>query len=232
MKNKVTVIGAGNVGSTLAQYIAMQNQADVVLVDVVEGMPQGKALDITQAGAPLGFDARVTGTPISYQQNIGKATGYGLDLEMTAFVTDYLTVFLNPTWTSLTYDGDMTYQGARLASNGKQVVDTPVWMLKSGIILKLGDFEIIPKVRVIGERYGDVEHKEKIDPYAVADLSISYTKKKVLSTAQLKVSLELTNLTDERYVAVVNSSDDTRAGSTSYHQGAPFSAIGSVSVQF
>lgn len=177
-------------------------------------------------------DARVTGIPISYQQNIGKATGYGLDLEMTAFVADYLTVFLNPTWTSLTYDNDMIYQGTRYASNGKQVVDTPEWMLKSGIILKLGDFEISPKVRVIGERYGDLEHKEKIDPYAVTDISISYTKKKVLSLAQLKVSLELTNLTDERYVAVINSSDDTRAGSTSYHQGAPFSAIGSVSVQF
>jgi iron complex outermembrane receptor protein len=175
------------------------------------------------------YDPRVN---VSYQQNIGKATSYGLDLEMNAFVTDYLTIILNPTWTSLTYDGDMTYQGARLASNGKQVVDTPEWMLKSGIILKLGDFEISPKVRVIGERYGDVEHKEKIDPYAVADLSISYTKKKVLSMAQLKVSLELTNLTDEHYVAVINSSDDTRAGATSYYQGAPFSAIGSVSVQF
>jgi len=177
-------------------------------------------------------DARVTGTPISYQQNVGKAVGYGLDLEMSAFVTDYLTIFLNPTWTSLSYDGDITYQGARLASNGKQVVDTPEWMLKSGVILKLGDFEIAPKVRVIGERYGDVEHKEKIDPYAVADLSLSYTRKKILSLAQLKLSLDFTNITDEHYVAVINSFDDTRAGSTSYYQGAPFSAIGSVSVQF
>ncbi|MCE1226400.1 MAG: TonB-dependent receptor [Geobacteraceae bacterium] len=177
-------------------------------------------------------DARVSGTPISYQQNIGKATGYGLDLEMSAFVTDYLTIILNPTWTSLTYDDDMIYQGTRYASKGKQVVDTPEWMLKSGIILKLGDFEISPKVRVIGERYGDVEHREKIDPYAVADLSISYTRKKVLNLAQLKLSLDFTNITDERYVAVINSSDDTRAGSTSYYQGAPFSAIGSVSVQF
>lgn len=62
MKNRVTVIGAGNVGATCAQYIAMQNLADVILIDIVEGMPQGKALDITQAGGPLGFDAMVTGT--------------------------------------------------------------------------------------------------------------------------------------------------------------------------
>jgi len=62
MKNRVTVIGAGNVGATLAQYLAMQNLADVCLVDIVEGMPQGKALDITEAGWPLLFDGRVTGT--------------------------------------------------------------------------------------------------------------------------------------------------------------------------
>ncbi len=62
MKSKVTVIGAGHVGATLAQYIAMQGLADVVLVDIVEGLPQGKALDITEAGLPLGFDGRVKGT--------------------------------------------------------------------------------------------------------------------------------------------------------------------------
>ncbi len=62
MKNKVTVIGAGHVGSTLAQYLAMKNLADVVLVDIVKGLPQGKALDIAEAGLPLGFDSRVMGT--------------------------------------------------------------------------------------------------------------------------------------------------------------------------
>ncbi len=175
------------------------------------------------------YDPRVN---VSYQQNVGKAVGYGVDLEMNAFVSDYLTLFLNPTWTSLTYDGNITYQGSVMASDAKQVVDTPQWMLKSGLIFKLGDFEIVPKVRVIGERYGDVEHKEKIDPYAVADLSISYTKKKVLHFAQLKLALELSNLTDEHYIAVINSFDDTRAGTTSYFQGAPFSAIGSLAVSF
>jgi malate dehydrogenase len=62
MKNKVTVIGAGHVGATCAQYLAMKNLADVVLIDIVEGLPQGKALDITEAGLPLGFDATVRGT--------------------------------------------------------------------------------------------------------------------------------------------------------------------------
>jgi malate dehydrogenase len=58
----VTVIGAGNVGATTAQRIAEAGLADVVLVDIVEGLPQGKALDLAEAAPVLGHDARVTGT--------------------------------------------------------------------------------------------------------------------------------------------------------------------------
>jgi len=62
MNRKVTVVGAGNVGATLAQRIADRELADVVLVDVVEGMPQGKGLDMLEAGPIEGSDARVTGS--------------------------------------------------------------------------------------------------------------------------------------------------------------------------
>jgi malate dehydrogenase len=61
-RNKVTVIGAGNVGATTAQRIAEAGLADVVLVDIVEGLPQGKGLDLAQAAPVVGHDARVLGT--------------------------------------------------------------------------------------------------------------------------------------------------------------------------
>ena len=61
MRKKVTVVGGGNVGATAAQRIAERDYADVVLVDVVEGMPQGKALDLAQSGPILGYDSAVTG---------------------------------------------------------------------------------------------------------------------------------------------------------------------------
>lgn len=61
-KSKVTVVGAGNVGGTTAQRLAERNYADVVLVDIVEGLPQGKALDILQSGPIYGYDSQVTGT--------------------------------------------------------------------------------------------------------------------------------------------------------------------------
>jgi malate dehydrogenase len=62
MRRKVTVVGAGNVGATCAQEIARRDYADVVLVDIKEGLPQGKALDINQAAAVLRYEANVLGT--------------------------------------------------------------------------------------------------------------------------------------------------------------------------
>jgi malate dehydrogenase len=60
-RRKVTVVGAGMVGGTVAQMLALRDYADVVLVDIVEGMPQGKALDLMQSGPLLGYDTALTG---------------------------------------------------------------------------------------------------------------------------------------------------------------------------
>jgi malate dehydrogenase len=59
---KVTVVGAGMVGGAVATYLALRDYADIVLVDIVEGLPQGKALDLLQAGPVLGFDTNIVGT--------------------------------------------------------------------------------------------------------------------------------------------------------------------------
>jgi malate dehydrogenase len=61
MDKKVTVIGAGNVGATAAQRLAEKELCDVVLIDIIEGVPQGKALDLTEAAPVEKHDARVTG---------------------------------------------------------------------------------------------------------------------------------------------------------------------------
>jgi malate dehydrogenase len=60
-RKKISIIGAGFVGATAAHWAAEKELGDVVLVDIIEGMPQGKALDLFQAGPIEGFDARVTG---------------------------------------------------------------------------------------------------------------------------------------------------------------------------
>jgi malate dehydrogenase len=67
---KVTVVGAGNVGATAAQEIARRGYADVVLVDIKENLPQGKALDVNQAGAVLGYEPNVVGSN-GYEESSG-----------------------------------------------------------------------------------------------------------------------------------------------------------------
>jgi malate dehydrogenase len=62
MRRKVTVVGAGNVGATCAQEIARRDYADVVLVDIIPNFPQGKALDLNQAGSVLGYEPTITGS--------------------------------------------------------------------------------------------------------------------------------------------------------------------------
>ncbi len=61
MRNKITVVGAGHVGSTTAQRVAEKELGDVVLIDIIEGMPQGKALDLLEAGPVESYDSQVTG---------------------------------------------------------------------------------------------------------------------------------------------------------------------------
>jgi malate dehydrogenase len=71
-RRKVTVIGAGNVGATCAQVLATRDYADVVLVDIKEGLPQGKALDIDQMGKLLGFEPNVVGSN-GYEESAGSS---------------------------------------------------------------------------------------------------------------------------------------------------------------
>jgi malate dehydrogenase len=69
---KITVVGAGNVGGTTAQRLAEKDTYDVVLVDIIEGVPQGKALDISQAGPVCGYGTRVVGAN-GYEETAGSA---------------------------------------------------------------------------------------------------------------------------------------------------------------
>jgi malate dehydrogenase len=61
-RNKIALIGAGNIGGTLAHLAALKGLGDIVLFDVVEGVPQGKALDLSQCASVEGFDAKITGS--------------------------------------------------------------------------------------------------------------------------------------------------------------------------
>ena len=68
---KISVIGAGNVGSSAAYRALELNLADVVLLDIVDGLPQGKALDMTQTSSLLGFNTKIVGSTNDYSKTAG-----------------------------------------------------------------------------------------------------------------------------------------------------------------
>ena len=180
-------------------------------------------------------DSRVTdsgtGKAVSYQQNAGKAKGYGCELGTSIFVSRWATIFVNPTYNHLVYDGNSTYQGTVYDNDGRQIVDTPQWVVLAGIIGKYKQLELVPMLRYIGKRYGDIMHHEQIDAYSVFDVKVSYCKDKIHMLKNVTFSLEFDNIFNKKYVSVINASDDTVSG-TSYYAGAPFSVKGSVSCMF
>ena len=70
-RSKVTVVGAGHVGATTAQRLAERDYADVHIVDIVEGLAEGKALDMSEAGPVVGYESRVTGSTADYAPTAG-----------------------------------------------------------------------------------------------------------------------------------------------------------------
>lgn len=175
------------------------------------------------------YDPRVR---LNYQQNIGRATSHGVDIEMNMTLTDTLALFVNPSWTRLTYDGDQYFAGRRLATDGKQVVDTPEWLVKTGVIYRPGNLEVIPMLRYQGKRYGDAENRDQVGSNVITDLRVTCGFPGIMKSRALKVALDLTNLFDKEYIAVINGFDDTRQGGATYYQGAPFAAMLSVSLEF
>ena len=78
-RNKITVVGAGNVGATAAHWLAAKELGDVCLVDIVEGVPQGKGLDLAQAAPIEGFDVRLTGLNSYSQTNSLRYSLFGFE---------------------------------------------------------------------------------------------------------------------------------------------------------
>jgi len=78
----------------------------------------------------------------------------------------------------------------------------------------------------------DVENRGEVGSNDIADLRLTYTLPNVMKAKALKVALDLTNLFDKEYIAVINASDDNRDGQATYYQGAPFAAMLSATLEF
>jgi iron complex outermembrane receptor protein len=170
------------------------------------------------------------GKPVSYHQNVGNATSYGFELETSFRPSKNLIVYFNPSYTEMSFDDDFKTKGNVLKIKGNQLPDTPNWVVKSGVIYTIADFEISPIVRWVDKRYGDATNKEEVDDYIIVDLGIKYSKEDFWWLRHASIGLELKNLFDEKYVGAIYATD-TGTGAD-YYAGSPFTVICSISGKF
>ncbi|MCD4805790.1 MAG: TonB-dependent receptor [Desulfobacterales bacterium] len=177
-------------------------------------------------------DPNVThnGDPVSYHQNVGDATSYGFELETSFCPSKNLIVYFNPSYTEMSFDDNFETGGSVLKIKGNQLPDTPNWVIKSGLIYTIADFEISPVVRWVDKRYGDATNKEEVDDYIIVDLGIKYSKEDLGWLKHASIGLELKNLFDEKYVGAIYASDT--ATSVDYYAGSPFTVIFSIGGKF
>jgi iron complex outermembrane recepter protein len=171
-----------------------------------------------------------TTIPVSYHQNIGNATSYGFELETSFCPSKNLIVYFNPSYTEMSFDDNFKTETEVLRIKGNQLPDTPNWVIKSGLIYTISDFEISPMVRWVDKRYGDAANKEEVDDYTIVDLSIKYSKEDFWWLRHASIGFEVKNLFDEKYVGAIYASDT--ATDVDYYAGSPFTVIFSISGKF
>ena len=165
---------------------------------------------------------------VRYPWNVADAERYGLELEGIWRLTPAWSLTGNYTWNRFSYLEDLALSAdGAIATEGKQVVDTPEHMLKLGLRYEQPAWGAGLEARYIGERYGDVLNKERVDAVVLVDASAHYRLSKALS-----LTLEVLNLFDEEYIGPVSAADDAIANYTaalngvtgngsSYQYGAP-----------
>lgn len=161
-----------------------------------------------------------TGKPVSFETFVGKARGYGFELASSLEPIKGVRLFFNPAYTDLKYKGDIVNQGVLYSVDGKQVINVPKWTFTSGLQVEYKGFRFAPVFRYIGESYGDLAYKERIPGYTVLDLRIAFVKEHLGKLKDVKVSLDLYNLLDKKYVI------------PRYYYGPPFAVYGSLSFKF
>ncbi len=165
MRGKVTVVGAGAVGATTAQYVAQRGYADVVLIDIVPNMPQGKALDLMQAGPVIGFDTQITGAN-DYDATAGSdvvVITSGSPRKPGMSRDDLLKINMNIV-------GTVTREVAKRSPNAVIVVVTNPLDAMCHVALKASGF---PAERVIGQ--AGVLDSSRFRAFIAMELNVSIT---------------------------------------------------------
>jgi len=170
---------------------------------------------------------------LSYLQSGAKATAYGIELSGDWAVARPLDLFGSLSWNINRFDGDLaTAGGAVVATDGKQITDTPKLMAKLGSRYRAGPATVTGMVRYVGRRYGDALNTEKVGGYTTADVYADIALGRTLG-ADFSLGLAVQNLFDRKYISSINEGkDDALPGEVQYYLGAPRSAAITLSAKF
>ncbi|WP_373073041.1 TonB-dependent receptor [Sulfurimonas sp.] len=166
-----------------------------------------------------------TALDVSYPANLGDAVGYGAEFSAYGALREDLEFMMGLSYNSYSFDQDFT-TSATTTSNikGNQLPDAPKVMAKGALSYYLDKWTFTPSVRYTSSRYGDVENTQKVDAFTVVDLDVSYKAKGFLGSKNTMFRLSATNISDEEYIATINTPDNVLAASTTsstYQTGAP-----------
>ena len=171
---------------------------------------------------------------LAYYVGTGSTTEYGAELQASYNFGDQLFAFASATVSSETFDGDTQTLsgGSPIKTKGNQLPNTPRAMFKAGVTYSWYDFAFTPVVRVIGDRYGDAQNKNKVSGYAVADFTVAYNIRQKLGLEEATLKFGVVNLFDKEYISQISPSDTDLSSDAQYYVGAPRTFIGTVAVKF
>lgn len=170
----------------------------------------------------------------SYLQPGAEARSFGAELEASWKPLSWLTLFGSGSYNSFQFTDDIsTGLGSSLRVTGNQVPDVPLWLAKVGFTATYEKFKGTALYRFVDSRYGDVQNRNYIRPYNIVDLYLSYDLPPLFRNKECKLTLDVMNLFDERYIAIIRSpSDDAQSASSIYYPGSPLSVVAGITVKF
>lgn len=171
---------------------------------------------------------------LAYYVGTGSSTEYGAELQASYNFGDQLFAFASGTLSSETFDGDTQTLsgGAAIKTKGNQIPNTPRAMFKAGVTYSWYDFAFTPVVRVIGERYGDAQNKNKVSGYTVTDFTVAYNIRQKFGLEEATLKFGVVNLFDKEYISEISPNDTDLSSDAQYYVGAPRTFIGTVAVKF
>lgn len=233
-----------NAKAFLAQGVTFQHLWNDIKLETSDNIDVGlRYNDGTFSVAPTLFyasyhDKQVTAydslVGASYLQPGAQARSYGAELEASWKPLSWLTVFGSGSYNNFQFTQNINSSlGTTLRVKDNQVPDVPLWLGKVGLTTTWDKFKGTTLYRYVDARYGDVQNHEFIRPYNIVDLYLSYDLPPVFHNKECKLTLDVLNLFDERYIATIrNASDDSLASSTSYSPGAPLTVVAGITIKF